>query len=464
MGRYIGLITNKGKGGGGLGPVEPFDRASGISTDSNNNVTAITLGDIEYTNIVYRASDASTVGLITAYTETIGGVSQEWNVLYESGTNLVTQVRKPPGPPTYNVSAPSNAYNEGDTITFTVSTTNVDDGTQVWWHPTNYNDFVYNSGGITINNNTASFTATLSNDFTPEGSETFQMRLYGDGSVTQLLHTSSQVITINDTSTQAPQGQESWTTPGTYTWVCPADVTSIAAVAVGGGGGGHSQGGSSFGGGGGGGLGWKNGISVTPGQSYTIQVGAGGGLSQGGGNSHFENSSIVHGVGGNNASGGGNGGSYTGDGGGNGGNGIGGNGVDGAGGSGGGAGGYSGSGGAGGQNGSGGGGGGGGYHSGTGNGDRRAGGGGVGLLGEGASGQTSTGGGSPFPPGGTGGSGGTNGTAGTGGATGGNGGVRGGGGGGGYANGNGGNGGVRIIWGPNRSFPSTNTGNVTPYP
>ena len=71
-----------------------------ISTDSNNNVTAVTLGDIEYTNIVYRASDAATVGLITAYTETIGGVSHEWNIIYESGTNLVTQVRKPPGPPT----------------------------------------------------------------------------------------------------------------------------------------------------------------------------------------------------------------------------------------------------------------------------------------------------------------------------------------------------------------------------
>ena len=68
---------------------------------------------------------------------------------------------------------------------------------------------------MTINNNTASFTATLSNDQTPEGTETFQMRLYTDSSVTQLAHTSSQVITVNDTSTQAPQGQESWTTPGT---------------------------------------------------------------------------------------------------------------------------------------------------------------------------------------------------------------------------------------------------------
>ena len=43
MGRYIGLIINKGKGGGGLGPTEPFTRSSGITTDGNNNVTAVTL-------------------------------------------------------------------------------------------------------------------------------------------------------------------------------------------------------------------------------------------------------------------------------------------------------------------------------------------------------------------------------------------------------------------------------------
>lgn len=260
-------------------------------------------------------------------------------------------------------------------------------------------------------------------------------------------------------ATTTVSGQQAYTTPGTYSWTVPANVYDVDVVAVGGGGGGATYPGQ-FGGGGGGGLGWKNNISVAPGQQYIVVVGAGGALGYGGGDSYFASSSVVYGQGGQTASGGGSGGSYTGDGGGNGGNGIAGPNVDGAGGSGGGAGGYSGNGGAGGQNGSGGGGGGGGYHSGTGNGDRRAGGGGVGLLGEGASGQTSTGGGSPFPPGGTGGSGGTNGTSGGGGATGGNGGNRGGGGGGGYSNGNGGDGGVRIIWGAGRSFPSTNTGNV----
>mgnify|MGYP001243373568 FL=1 len=93
MGRYVGLIINKGKGGGGLGPTEPFSRASGISTDSNNNVTSVTLGDTAYSAIQYDAN-ASTVGLITGFTENIGGVSKKWKLTYDSNTNLVTNVEE----------------------------------------------------------------------------------------------------------------------------------------------------------------------------------------------------------------------------------------------------------------------------------------------------------------------------------------------------------------------------------
>jgi hypothetical protein len=73
-----------------------------------------------------------------------------------------------------------------------------------------------------------------------------------------------------------PPGQEAYTTPGTYSWVAPTNVTRVSAVCVGGGGGGSSTGGSGGGGGGGGGLGYRNNISVTPGQSYTVVVGAAG--------------------------------------------------------------------------------------------------------------------------------------------------------------------------------------------
>ena len=122
-------------------------------------------------------------------------------------------------------------------------------------------------------------------------------------------------------------GQQPYTSPGTYSWTAPAGVTSVSVVAVGGGGGGYQTWANT--GGSGGGLGWKNNIAVTPGQSYTVVVGAGGSSNGGvGGNSYFINASTVEGCGGGNASSGANtscanangyGGGYVGDGGGAGG-------------------------------------------------------------------------------------------------------------------------------------------------
>ena len=64
MGRYVGLTNNRGKGGGGLGPVKPYTRSTGISTNSLNNVTAVALDDVEYTAMQYDS-----VGLVTDITK-----------------------------------------------------------------------------------------------------------------------------------------------------------------------------------------------------------------------------------------------------------------------------------------------------------------------------------------------------------------------------------------------------------
>lgn len=82
--------------------------------------------------------------------------------------------------------------------------------------------------------------------------------------------TSRTLITITPGIGSAP-----FLSPGTYTWIAPAGVTSVSAVAIGGGGGG-TAGGYYTGAGGGGALGYRNNISVTPGSSYTVVVGAGG--------------------------------------------------------------------------------------------------------------------------------------------------------------------------------------------
>jgi hypothetical protein len=268
-------------------------------------------------------------------------------------------------------------------------------------------------------------------------------------------------------------GQQAYTTAGTYSWVAPAGVTSVSVVCIGGGGGG----GNSFygrNGGSGGGLGYKNNITVVPGNSYTIVVGAAGTRGtvsvRDGGNG---GNSTALGAVGNGGLGGTStgtgikaGGGFSGDGGGNGGAAI-----DLSCSGGGGAGGYAGNGGDGGQGSgsktsgsagatsSGAGGGGGGAQD-AGSGAWAGAGGGVGILGLGSTGAGGAVGGSRGTRGG-GGSGGTGDTQTEyGGAYGGGGGAGAGQPDGVGGGGDGGVGAVRIIWGAGRAFPSTNTGNL----
>tara|TARA_B100000214_G_C23891740_1_gene592125 strand:- start:63 stop:1004 length:942 start_codon:yes stop_codon:yes gene_type:complete len=255
----------------------------------------------------------------------------------------------------------------------------------------------------------------------------------------------------------ASAGQQAYTTAGSYTWTAPAGVTSVCVVCVG------------AGGAGGGALAYKNNITVVPGTGYAVVVGAPGSMATGttgtgagqntgtpGGDSSF---TATHGT--TTAQGGVTGpssvstkGSPAGvyDGGGSGGITYNHGGYQG-----GGAGGYSGDGGGAGSSdpssgtarpGSGGGGGAGAW--------AYNGGGGVGILGEGASGAGSTSGD------GFGGSGGQDGQGqGTNGGQAQTGGDYGGGSSGRWAGNTGGKGAVRIIWGSGRSFPSTNTADVS---
>ena len=259
------------------------------------------------------------------------------------------------------------------------------------------------------------------------------------GSAMQVSNTTAAV-------TVAP-GQAAYTTPGTYTWTCPAGVTSVSFVAVGAGGSGGPNDGSY-----GGDLVYDNNLTVTPGNSYTVVVAA----------TVFQNSTassfsvstgaVVYFGGGPNTypsvnayAGGGGAAGYAGRGGHSGSD----DGVDW----------YEATAGTGGA------GGGGGY------GNRNlptgsAGGGGVGILGQGASGGGGAGSQTTAPSGGGGaGSGGSSGGSGSNSASssyGGSGGTYGGGGGFGNVNSSrpGGGGAVRIIWpGNTRQFPSTRTAN-----
>lgn len=138
----------------------------------------------------------------------------------------------------------------------------------------------YSTSGLTNQATVSQGTGANSNVFTitPSTSEsnagTFTVTFTASDGV------NSAVVTSTFNLTFLQPGGALFTTVGTTNWTVPSGVTSICAVCVGGGGGGSgstlSSNGISGGGGGGGSLSWSNNISVTPGETLTVVVGAGG--------------------------------------------------------------------------------------------------------------------------------------------------------------------------------------------
>jgi len=110
--------------------------------------------------------------------------------------------------PTYDISASSSSVNEGSSITFTITTTNVASGTTLYYTITgsaSSNDFTDDvlSGSFTITNGSGTISKTARStggDYSPpEGPETFQVQIR-TGSISGTIVVTSSTITINDTS------------------------------------------------------------------------------------------------------------------------------------------------------------------------------------------------------------------------------------------------------------------------
>lgn len=163
------------------------------------------------------------------------------------------------GPPTYSVSPSTSSVNEGSSVTFTVTTTNVLSGTTLYWSTNtvsgtiNSSDFTDGllTGSFTVTNNSGSIVRSIANDFTTEGTESFQLQIR-TGSTSGTIVATSTTVTINDTSPQPPL------------------VVEYLVIAGGG------SGGNMIAGGGGAG-GYREGtIPAVLGSNYPVSVGAGG--------------------------------------------------------------------------------------------------------------------------------------------------------------------------------------------
>lgn len=208
--------------------------------------------------------------------------------------------------------------NEGSSVTFTVVTQGLINGTVLYWTnegnsiATDFSDGV-NAGQVTINNDTATIQRTLAEDGLLEGSESLVIALR-TGSIYGPIVALAPSVLVYDTSVPMVATGGVITYSGSYKihTFTVADTFAVGSnpkpldifVVAGGGGGGGGYGGTCAGAGGGaGGVIALNGIANATG-SYTVLVGAsGGGGAQGrrgaqGGDSVFSSYTAVGGGGG----------------------------------------------------------------------------------------------------------------------------------------------------------------------
>lgn len=170
-----------------------FDTATSGSVTISSNAASFN---------VTPTGDRTTEGSET-FTARLYSDSGRTNLLAESASITINDTSEDP---TFSISGPTS-IDEGSSATFNIATTEVDNGTVLYWDITNSGDFDSGtSGSATISSSdggltgTASFTTgTATEDSSSEGAETFTASIYSDSGRTNLLATSSNV-TINDTS------------------------------------------------------------------------------------------------------------------------------------------------------------------------------------------------------------------------------------------------------------------------
>ena len=136
------------------------------------------------------------------YTDTLEG-SVNLKVARVAFSPMMSFVSQDSTVPTYTHSVSATAVDEGGNFTTTITTTNVADGTNLYWELTGVQSADFSSGALTgtasISSNSATFSHTVSSDVTTEGTETATIKVYSDsGRNTQVGNTLT--VTITDTS------------------------------------------------------------------------------------------------------------------------------------------------------------------------------------------------------------------------------------------------------------------------
>ena len=258
--------------------------ASGSGVTIQDSTSQVAIGRDSYTSARYLNGRVTKVKVYGKQLSDIS-IAREYRAFRKRHQSIGTI------DPTYSVAPAASSVDEGSAVTFNVTTTDVSDNTTLYYTLSGGTGFSSSdlavpsavTGTCIITNNSTSVSMTLDSDGTTEGAETCKLTLYTDSARTNQVAQSSDV-TINDTSVPSTAGQVVFTSftiasfNTDFSWTVPTGVTQISAVCVGGGGGGGGNSGTSGNGasaGGGGGLAYGT-FSVTSGETLTIRVGGGG--------------------------------------------------------------------------------------------------------------------------------------------------------------------------------------------
>lgn len=173
-----------------------IDPGSDITTDSGSfiinsnagNFSITALSDINY----YEGTENFTVSLRT---DSTSGTVRDTTTLY---------VYNVAPAPIYSISESSSSVSEGSSVSFSISTSYVEDGTPLYWttagnvSAVDFSDFI-NAGSVTVSGGSASVSRTLRLDSSTEGTESFYLELR-TGSTSGSIVASSGYVYVGDVS------------------------------------------------------------------------------------------------------------------------------------------------------------------------------------------------------------------------------------------------------------------------
>lgn len=157
-----------------------------------------------------------------------------------ASSNTVTIINIPPSA-TYSFTSPGSgtAISEGGSTSFTVTTTNISNGTVLYWAAFSDTGAVANDisspfppqGTVTINSNTGTISITVATDaITPETGESFYLRLYSTEVSRNLYGTgvaTSNAVSITDVPPSAPSPSYSFTSPASSTSASEGSIVNF---------------------------------------------------------------------------------------------------------------------------------------------------------------------------------------------------------------------------------------------